>query len=505
MKADERIYAAIDLKSFYASVECVARGLDPLTTNLVVADASRTEKTICLAVTPSLKRYGISGRARLFEVVQRLKEVNMERRYNTPNGRFLGESVNTTELDANPALQVNYIAATPRMAYYMQYSKKIYNIYLNYVAPEDIHVYSVDEVFLDLTAYLKTYKMSAHDLAMKIIRDVLSRTGITATCGIGTNLYLAKVAMDIMAKKAPADKDGVRMAELDEKSYRRLLWSHRPITDFWRVGKGVAKHLVPYGIDTMGKIARCSIKNEKMLYDLFGVNAEILIDHAWGWEPCSIADIKAYNPDNNSMSRGQVLQSPYDWEHARIVVQEMAEQMALTLVSKGLMTDQIVLTVSYDSENFATGEDCLNNKIDVKRDHYGRWVPKHAHGTANLHKPTASSREIVTATMHIYDKHVSPDLLVRRLNLTVCNVMTPSQLEDEKQHIQLDLFEDTTTPSNHDEPTTAPHQQEKERRILDAQLTIKSKFGNNSILKGVNFKEGSTARERNEQLGGHKL
>ncbi len=503
MKEDKRIYAAIDLKSFYASVECVARGLNPLTTNLVVADASRTEKTICLAVTPSLKRYGISGRARLFEVVQRLKEVNLERRYNTPDGRLVGESINANELDADPTLQVSYIAAVPRMAYYMQYSQKIFNIYSHYIAPEDILIYSVDEVFIDLTAYLKTYNTTAHELVKKIVRDVLNQTGITATAGIGTNMYLAKVAMDIMAKKAPADKDGVRMAELDEMSYRRQLWNHKPITDFWRVGNGVAKRLSPYGIDTMGKIARCSIHNERLLYDLFGVNAELLIDHAWGWEPCTIAEVNVYRPESNSLSRGQVLKCPYDWEHARIIALEMAEQMALTLFSKDLITDQIVLTVYYDSENFATDEDRINFKGEIKKDHYGRWVPKCVHDSVKLRKYTSLSKDIVAATLLIYDKQVDHNLLVRRLNITVNNVIKKSVVESKRDSIQLELFADTTSTDNQDEqPITS--QADKEHRILDAELTIKNKFGNNAILKGTNFKEGSTARERNEQLGGHR-
>ena len=504
MKADERIYAAIDLKSFYASVECVARGLDPMTTNLVVADESRTEKTICLAVTPSLKRYGISGRARLFEVVQRLKEVNMERRYNTPDGRLTGESFDANELDANPALQVSYIAAVPRMSYYMQCSQKIYNIYSHYIAPEDILIYSVDEVFIDLTSYLKTYNTTAHDLVMKIIRDVLSQTGITATAGIGTNMYLAKVAMDIMAKKAPADKDGVRMAELDEMSYRRLLWNHKPISDFWRVGSGVSKRLSPYGIDTMGKIARFSIYNEKLLYDLFGINAELLIDHAWGWEPCRISDVIAYQPESNSLSRGQVLKCPYDWEHARIVTLEMAEQMALTMFAKGLITDQIVLTVFYDSENFNSDEDLVNFLGEVKKDHYGRWVPKYSHGSVKLRKYTSLSKDIVAAAMNIYDKQVNRDLLVRRLNITANNIVKKSTWENKHSNVQLELFADTSATDNQEETQTDISLQEKERRIQDAELTIKNKFGNNALLKGVNFKDGSTARERNEQLGGHK-
>lgn len=420
----ERSYIAIDLKSFYASVECVARGLDPLTTNLVVADVSRTDKTICLAVSPSLKAYGIGGRARLFEVQQRLRQVNYERQMKSPSRQLTGKSCFDKELQEHPDWAVDYIAAPPRMAHYVEVSNKIYNIYLRYVAPEDIHVYSIDEVFMDVTNYLRSYKMTPHELTIKMIRDVLKETGITATAGIGTNMYLCKVAMDIVAKKAPADADGVRIAELDEMSYRRQLWDYRPITKFWRVGKGTAERLALYGIDTMGKLARTSLNNEKLLYQLFGVNAELLIDHAWGWEPCTIEAVKAYRPATNSFSSGQVLQSPYTFKKARVVIREMAEAMALKLVSRRLVTSQLIITVSYDRE-------CLENPDiralyngEVTKDYYGRMVPKHAHGTVNLKQQTSSSRLIMKAVEELYDSIVNPDLLVRRLNITAANVVS---------------------------------------------------------------------------------
>ena len=397
MTEAQRTYIAIDLKSFYASVECVDRGLDPLTTNLVVADESRTDKTICLAVTPSLKEYGIGGRARLFEVRQK-------------------------------ARGVDFIIAKPQMAHYIEVSSKIYSIYLKYIAPEDIHVYSIDEVIMDVTPYLSTYKITAHELAMKMIRDVLSQTGITATAGIGTNMYLCKVAMDIVAKKMPADKDGVRIAELDEMSYRRELWDYQPITKFWRVGQGIAQKLACYGIDTMGKLARMSVQNEELLYELFGVNAELLIDHAWGWEPCTMEAVKAYRPETNSFSSGQVLQEPYNFKKGRVVIQEMAEGMALDLVSKQLLTDQLVLTVGYDAESLTRPE--IRNKYHgpITINHYGKPVPKHAHGTFNFKKPTSSSRLIMEGAAEIYDRCVNPDLLIRRLNLTTNHVKDESAL-----------------------------------------------------------------------------
>ena len=509
MQNQNRTFIAIDLKSMYASVECVARGLDPLTTNLVVADVSRTEKTICLAVTPSLKAYGIGGRARLFEVVQRLREVNYERQMKSPSRRLTGKSFSDIELKEHPDWAVDYIAAPPRMAHYIDVSSKIYGIYLKYIAPEDIHVYSIDEVFMDVTDYLKSYKKTAvstsspaHELAMTMIRDVLGQTGITATAGIGTNMYLCKVAMDIVAKKAPADKDGVRIAELDEMSYRKLLWDYRPITKFWRVGKGIAEKLAMYGIDTMGKVARQSVKNEELLYRLFGVNAELLIDHAWGWEPCTMDMVKAYKPENNSFSNGQVLQSAYDFRKARVVVQEMAENMALDLVSKRLVTDQIILTVGYDRESLTNPDIRARYHGEVTTDYYGRQVPKHAHGTANLSRQTSSTKLITEAVVEMFDRIVNKDLLVRRLNLTVNHVVNEEEANRRTTPTQLDLFTDYEELARQQEAEKA--ELDKERRIQEAQLAIKQRFGKNAILRGLNFEEGATAKERNEQIGGHK-
>ena len=450
MQSPQRTYIAIDLKSFYASVECVDRGLDPLTTNLVVADVSRTEKTICLAVSPSLKQYGIGGRARLFEVVQRMREVK--------------------------DWAVDYIAAPPRMAHYIEVSTKIYSIYLKYIAPEDIHVYSIDEVFMDVTAYLRSYRMTAHELAMTMIRDVLKQTGITATAGIGTNMYLCKVAMDIVAKKMPADKDGVRIAELDEMSYRRELWDYRPLTKFWRVGKGIAQKLALYGIDTMGKIARMSEQNEELLYRLFGVNAELLIDHAWGWEPCTIEMVKAYKPESNSFSSGQVLQEPYDVKKARVVIQEMAEAMALDLVAKRLVTDQLLLTVSYDAECLTRPEIREKYHGEITTNYYGKAVPKHAHGTFNFDKPTSSSKLIMDGTAELYDRIVNPDLLVRRLSL-VTNRVIPESVAAEQNRVpqQLDLFTDYEALEKQKQEEKA--KRDKERRLQETQLKIKQRFG----------------------------
>lgn len=495
-------YIAIDLKSFYASVECVERGLNPLTTNLVVADKSRTEKTICLAVSPSMKAYGIGGRARLFEVVQRIREVNNQRRYRSHGRRLTGKSVSDIDLKAHPDWEVDYIVAPPRMAFYIEYSTRIYKIYLKYIAPEDIHVYSIDEVFIDATSYLSTYGMSAHELARTIIRDVLSQTGITATAGIGSNMYLAKVAMDIVAKHIPADKDGVRIAELDEMSYRRSLWTHRPLTDFWRVGRGIAERLSQHGLYTMGDIALQSERNEQLLYDLFGVNAELLIDHAWGWEPCTIEMVKAYKPETNSFSSGQVLQEPYTPKKARVVVQEMAEAAALDLLDKGLVTDQLVLTVGYDTESLNDPAIRAKYKGEIKTDYYGRQVPKHAHGISNLPRPTLSARQIVGATMELYDRIIDNDLLVRRLNLTTNRVIRESDAARREVPVQYDLFVD------YDAVEAEQKQEEaelaKERRAQEAILKIKKQFGKNAILKGLNFEEGATAKDRNEQIGGHK-
>ena len=427
MQQNGRTYIAIDLKSFYASVECMERGLDPLTTNLVVADASRTEKTICLAVSPSLKAYGISGRAKLFEVVERVKEVNAERRCKA--GCLSEKSFNANELAADPSREVDYLIAPPRMAKYIQVSTQIYNVYLKYIAPEDIHVYSIDEVFIDATGYLAASGLTARELAMKLILEVLNETGITATAGIGTNLYLCKVAMDIGAKHIQPDENGVRIAELDEMSYRRTLWAHRPLTDFWRVGRGYAKKLETHGLYTMGDIARCSIGkstefyNEELLYRLFGVNAQLLIDHAWGWESCTMADIKAYRPASNSLGSGQVLQCPYESEKAKLVLREMADQLALDLLEKRCVTDQLVLTVGYDIDNLTRPELCAQYHGPVSIDRYGRRVPKSAHGTVHLPWPGSSARQLIAAALELYERQVDKRLLVRRLYLTACHVI----------------------------------------------------------------------------------
>lgn len=495
-------YLAIDLKSFFASVECVDRGLNPLAANLVVADASRTEKTICLAVSPSLKAHGIAGRARLFEVVQRVREVNAIRREKA-GGRLTGRSYLDAELREHPDWEVDYVIAPPHMKRYLEVSRAVYETYLKYVAEEDIHIYSIDEVFMDVTPYLKSYGMTAHQLAMTIIRDVLATTGITATAGIGTNMYLCKVAMDIVAKHIPADKDGVRIAELDEMSYRRTLWNHRPLTSFWRVGRGIAEKLEPYGIDTMGKIARMSIEHEDLLYRLFGVNAELLIDHAWGWEPCTIAQVKAYRPATTSMSSGQVLQCAYDSKKARVVVHEMADALALDLVAKGLMTSQLTLTVGYDTESLANPAIRARYDGEIVRDHYGRPVPKPAHGTENTGRMTSSARMIDEAVLRLYDRIVNPALLVRRLNVCACRLESEEVVrKKEKAPRQLDLFADNEEILRREEEER--RRLEKERRIQEAQLAIKRRYGKNAILKGMNFDEGATARERNGQIGGHK-
>jgi DNA polymerase V len=503
----EKSYIAIDLKSFYASVECIERGLDPLTTNLVVADASRTEKTICLAVSPSLKAYGIPGRARLFEVVQKVKGINSQRLLKTPARTFTGSSYDDLELKNSPDLSVDYITAPPRMAHYMEYSTRIYNIYLKYVAPEDIHVYSIDEVFIDVTSYLHTYKLTPHELAMKMIKDVLKETGITATAGIGTNLYLAKIAMDIVAKHVAPDKDGVRIAELDEMSYRRLLWNHRPLTDFWRVGRGYSKKLEQISLYTMGDIARCSLGrktdyyNEDLLYKLFGINAELLIDHAWGYEPCTMADIKAYKPSSNSIGSGQVLHCPYDFDKARLIVREMTDLLVLDLVDKGLVTDQIVLTVGYDIENLNSSEKRKKYKGAVTTDHYGRKIPKHAHGTANLGQQTSSTKLIIDAVMELYDRIVNKNLLIRRINLVANHVVDESSVP-KKAFEQLDLFTDYDVLQKERENEEKARSSEKQ--IQQAMLDIKKKFGKNAIMKGMNLEEGATTIERNNQIGGHK-
>lgn len=503
MNPDNRTYIAIDLKSFYASVECVDRGLDPLTTNLVVADSSRTEKTICLAVSPSLKSYGIGGRARLFEVVQKVREVNYERRMKIPYGMFTGKSWRNPDLQAHPDWELDYIVAPPRMARYMQMSAHIYSVYLKYIAPEDIHVYSCDEVFMDVTSYLSTYKKTPHDLAMTIVRDVLKQTGITATAGIGTNMYLCKVAMDIVAKHIPADKDGVRIAELDEKSYREKLWDHRPLTDFWRCGKGIVSKLAMYGIETMGQIARLSVKNDEVLYKLFGVNAELLIDHSWGWEPCTMDYVKSYRPETNSLSSGQVLHEPYTFSKARVVIKEMADAVSMDLLDKGLVTDQLVVTVGYDRTSLENPEIRAKYHGPVVKDYYGREVPKSAHGTTNLDRQTSSTTLIMTAVEKLFDRIVNKDLLVRRLNITTNHVIPESRVkkQDDKM-VQLDLFTDYEALAK--QKKEEEERLAKERRMQEALLAIKKQFGKNSILKGLNFEEGATAKDRNEQIGGHK-
>ena len=494
-------FIAIDLKSFYASVECVEMGLDPLTTNLVVADSSRTDKTICLAVSPSLKAYGISGRARLFEVVQRVRDINKEREFQAPGRTLNGSSENDTEVRNNPSLALGYHVAKPRMSYYIEYSTRIYNIYLKYIAPEDIHVYSIDEVFIDATHYLNTYKMTAHELAMKMIRDVLAETGITATAGIGSNMYLSKIAMDIVAKHAEPDKDGVRIAELDEMSYRRLLWEHRPLTDFWRIGRGYARKLEQNAMFTMGDIARCSLENEDLLYKLFGINAELLIDHAWGWEPCTMEAIKSYSPENNSLSSGQVLMEPYTFSKARVVAQEMAEATALDLLDKGLVTDQVILTVGYDRESLSNPD--INYKGEVTRDFYGRLVPKHAHGTENLHRYTSSSGMIAKAVLSLFDELVDPALLIRRITIDVNHVIKEQDAPaiSAEPYEQLDIF--TDYKAREERQLTESAQLEKERKANEAMLAIKKKFGKNALIKGISLEDGATGRQRNKQIGGH--
>ena len=504
----EKSYIAIDLKAFYGSVECVERGLDPLTTNLVVADESRTQKTICLSVTPSLKKYGLSGRARLFEVIQKVKAANAKR-LNYADGRvFSGSSHNDIELNQNPNLEISYIVASPRMAHYVEYSTRIYNIYLKYIAPEDIHVYSVDEVFIDVTHYLSTYNMTARELAMTMIQDILGTTGITATAGIGTNLYLCKIAMDIVAKHIEPDKNGVRIAELDKMSYRRLLWNHRPITDFWRVGRGYSKKLEKIGLYTMGDIARCSIGkptdyyNEELLYKLFGINAELLIDHAWGYEPCTMEDVKAYKPETNSISSGQVLHCPYEFDKARLVVKEMTDLMVLDLVDKGLVTNQIVLTIGYDIENITDKNRSQSYKGTVTTNYYGKKVPKPAHGTTNLPKQTSSTTLITNAVMELYDKIVNKKLLIRRINIVANKLVDEHSVKNANKYEQLDLFTDYEILKKQREKENA--ESEREKRMQNTILDIKKKFGKNAILKGMNLQEGATAKDRNNQIGGHK-
>lgn len=492
-----RTYIAIDLKSFYASVECVERGLDPLNTNLVVADKDRTNKTICLAVSPSLKSYGIPGRPRLFEVVQKVNRLNRIRQKKNHWKKFRGTSYTYDELEKNQDLEIDYIIATPRMSFYMEYSTQIYNVYLKYVSSEDIHVYSIDEVFIDITSYLKIYEKSAHELALEMIKDVLRTTGITATAGIGTNLYLAKVAMDIVAKHIPADEDGVRIAELDEMKYRELLWDHKPITDFWRVGHGYAKRLENYNLFTMGDIARFSLEKDGYLYDEFGINAELLIDHAWGYESCTMKDIKSYKPTNNSLGSGQVLMEPYSYDKAKVIVREMVDNLVLDLVQKNLVTDHVRLFINYDASS-----NLENFQGEVGLDWYGRPAPKPAGGSTQLKELTSSTKIIMDAILDIYTKTVNPKLLVRRVTVTANHVVSKSLLHAQTKVEQFDLFTDTTQKEIQDQ-----HQKEeleKEEKIQKAMLDIKNRFGKNAVLKGTNFEEGATGRDRNKQIGGHK-
>lgn len=495
-----RIYAAIDLKSFYASVECIERGLDPLKNNLVVADKSRTNKTICLAVSPALKDYGVPGRPRLFEVESKIKQINMERKKLNNYRDFVSKSFNAEELNNNYQLELDYIVAPPRMNYYIEYSTKIYEIYLKYVSPDDIHVYSIDEVFMDITPYLRKDNLKPYDFVRKILLDVFKETGITATAGIGTNLYLAKIAMDIMAKHIAPDKNGTRIAALDEMMYRKRLWYHQPITDFWRVGKGYEKRLAKLNLFTMGDIARQSIQDEDILYDEFGINAELLIDHAWGYEPCTISDIKAYKPEKNSIGSGQVLHCGYEYKKAKIVLCEMVEALSLELVQKQLVTKQAVLHVSYDSENITKN----NYKGSVKKDMYGRTVPVHCHGTVNLDFYTSSTDILRNKVSELFDKIVNKDLLIRKLNITFCNIINPSDIpqKHQKQYEQLDLFSDYKNKEKQEKELQ--EKLRKEASLQKAILKIKNKYGKNAILKAMDFQDGATARDRNEQVGGHK-
>lgn len=494
MDVGKRCYIAIDLKSFYASVECVERGLDPLDTNLVVADAGRTDKTICLAVSPPLKRLGTGGRPRMFEVRRCVADANRRRLADAHGHSFSGSSVSCAELSENLSLELDFIVAKPRMAHYIEFSTRIYDIYLRFVAPEDMHVYSIDEVFIDATSYLPAYSMSAHDFARLIIRTVLRETGVTATAGIGTNLYLCKVAMDIVAKKMPPDTDGVRIAELDEADYRRQLWNHRPLTDFWRVGRGTAARLERSGMMTMGDVARCSLNHENILYKMFGVNAELLIDHAWGWEPVEIRHIKAYRPESRSISSGQVLTCPYDTGKARIVVREMADAMGLKLVAMKMVTSQIVLHIGYDATSPYQNQ---SDDIPVKRDRFGRTVPVSSHGSTTFAYPTSSSEEISTAAATLYDRIVRKDMLVRRITITAADITDESLKSNAgDKAIQLELFSPTDIEAG------IMHQK-RERLLQEAMLKIKKAYGKNSILKGLNFAEGATQRLRNHQIGGH--
>ena len=484
----ERVYACIDLKSFYASVECVERGLNPITTNLVVADNSRTEKTICLAVSPSLKQYNIGGRARLFEVISKIKEANKNRKKNNNYRSFTGKSIDDNILKSDKTKEIDFLVAPPRMSYYMNYSIKIYNIYLKYLDQEDIYVYSIDEVFIDITNYLKYYGLSSEELITKIIKDIYNTTGITATAGIGTNLFLAKVAMDVVAKHKKPNNFGVRIASLDELSYRKKLWNYRPITDIWRVGKGTATKLFKHGIYTMGDIAKCSINNEDLLYKLFGINAELLIDHAWGWEPCTIKSIKSYKPINKCISSGQVLQEAYNYDKTRLIIKEMGDLLSLDLVSKKLVAEQLVLTIGYDVENITNKE--INYQGEITIDNYGRTIPKHSHGTINLDYKTSSSKVIISSLLKLYNNIVNPNLLIRRINITATKLSKES--DNQRKYIQLNLLSNINN-----------EYLENETKLQNTILEIKEKYGKNSILKAMNLESGATTIERNKQIGGH--
>lgn len=495
-----RIYICIDLKSFYASVECRERNLDPLKTNLVVADKSRTEKTICLAVSPSLKQYGIKGRARLFEVVQKVKEINYQRRKENNYKKFIGKSFLDEELKQNKFLELDYIVAPPQMLKYMKYSTDIYNVYLKYIAPEDIFVYSIDEVFCDVTNYLKTYNMTAKELVSKMIHDVYDTTGITATAGIGTNMFLCKIAMDIVAKHKEPNEIGVRIAELNEQSYREELWNHKPITDFWRVGSGLAKKLEMNRLYTMGDVARCSINNEDLLYKLFGVNAELLIDHSWGYEPCTMESVKAYKPRTTSLSSGQVLHCPYNYKQTELIVKEMMDLLSLDLVEKHYVTDQLTLTIEYDIE-------CLTNPAirrlydgEITTDHYGRKVPKHSHGTINLEYKTSSTVKLMDAIVSLYERITNKNLLIRKISISTNNLVNESDVKDKPRYEQFDLF-------NYNEKNLNENVREKEadeNKIQKTIIDLKKRFGKNAILKGINLEKDGTTIERNKEVGGHK-
>lgn len=505
--SDAKTYIAIDLKSFYASVECKERGRDPLTTNLVVADKKRTNKGICLAVTPSLKELGVGSRPRLFEVIKKVSELNKTRAMDASIVSFTNFSDDINELKENKMLGIDYIVAPPQMALYIDYSKRIYEVYLKFFSEEDIHVYSIDEVFIDATSYLKLYKMSAHDLTRKVIEEVLNTTGITATAGIGTNLYLSKVAMDIVAKKLPPDKDGVRIAQIDEMSYRKLLWNHVPITDFWRIGSGYARSLAQNDMYTIGDVARCSIgnsneyKNEKLLYDLFGINAELLIDHAWGYEPVNIKDIKAYKPAAKSLCTGQVLHEPYTYEKTRLIIKEMADLLALDLVNKTYLTNKIVLYISYDNSNFTNNKYAQDYSGEIAIDAYGRNIPYHARGTANLPFRTASAKVMTKYILQLFDDIIDKNLLVRKVSISALNLIYKHDYLNGNHKEQLKMFDDNLDIIDQ---IDIRKDLKKEEKLQNTIIDIKEKFGKNSILKGLNFEEGATTIERNEQIGGHR-